>query len=278
MPLLLATATAALVGFNVLLARIGLAHISALHGATLVTAINVLLFWPLVWASGELAEGLGKPVLWFVAGGTFVPTATRVLYYTGLQRVGAPRTAAVYAVYPLFAAALAITLLGERPTSLVLLGTVSVVCGVALIPLEKATGRWRRRDLAFPLLSAFSGAAGYTCMKQGLLLLPRPLLAAAVSTSTSLFLTSILAGALEGLPARRPQRGALLCFALSGTINTLGYVTAFTALAWGDQTVVIPIMSASPLFVAAMSPLFRGRTERASRAVWAGSLLVVAGA
>ena len=59
--------------------------------------------------------------------------AGRLLNYIGVSRAGVSRASPIIGTSPLFAAALAVSIGGESLDALVILGTVLIIAGLALI-------------------------------------------------------------------------------------------------------------------------------------------------
>ncbi|RLG50176.1 MAG: EamA family transporter, partial [Thermoproteota archaeon] len=68
-------------------------------------------------------------VLIFLAAGFLHPGVVRILYFKGMEEVGASANASIFATYPLFSTVIAMLLIGERPQVKVLAGALCVVVG-----------------------------------------------------------------------------------------------------------------------------------------------------
>ena len=69
----------------------------------------------------------------FVAVGLFVPGVTRVLSFRGIRTMGSSITSTVVNTTPMFSTVLAILILGERPSALVLGGVLLTVGGLITV-------------------------------------------------------------------------------------------------------------------------------------------------
>jgi len=76
---------------------------------------------------------------WFALMGAIAYPVARVLNNTAITMVGASRAAPMSSLQPLYALALGISFLGERPNLMVSLGTPNVVCGLILVVLTGGT-------------------------------------------------------------------------------------------------------------------------------------------
>ena len=74
-------------------------------------------------------------LIWFFSLGVLNFLGGRTSSYQAIGRIGASRTAAIQSTAAVFAAVFAITITGERPHFVVLLGTLIVVLGWLSIPI-----------------------------------------------------------------------------------------------------------------------------------------------
>ncbi len=113
--------------------------------------------------------------------------------------------------------------------------------------------------------------------KMGLNTTSEPIIAATISTATSLLclfgslVFSKKGGALQLNRKCLPYYGGAALFALVGQLST------FVALNGGQISVVAPLNSTSPLFVIALTALFLRGEEKVNTAVVVGVILLVAG-
>jgi len=103
---------------------------------TTVTLVSILMQNLLLWSAIVLTGGVHAVplagVLLFTLVGIF-QLGVRLLAYSGVEKIGASRSAALQSVSPLVSAAIAIAILGEPTTLLIILGTILVVAGIILI-------------------------------------------------------------------------------------------------------------------------------------------------
>src|SRR5512141_1159804 len=93
---------------------------------TTVTLVSILMQNVLLW-TGVLATGGLHAVPWegvalFSLVGIF-QLGVRLLAYTGVEKIGASRSSALQSISPLISASLAIALLKETTTGLIIAGT-----------------------------------------------------------------------------------------------------------------------------------------------------------
>jgi uncharacterized membrane protein len=134
-----------------------------------------------------------------------------------------------------------------------------------------------RKYLVLPVLAAVFYGSSQIFRKLGIDLVNEPVLAAAVTTTTSWLL---LVGYL-GLRRRQHdlavERGEAAFFALAGLATSVAIPVFYLALQLGTVVVVTPIMNTSPLFVLALSYVFFRGDELFTSRVVGGTVAVVAG-
>ena len=122
-------------GATSVFARLGLEHMRPTSGtlASLVvgTTITMSLAFALHW--DEIFALSAAAFLWFLLSGATNFPMGRLLNFTGVGLAGVSRASPVVGSSPLFATILAITVGGETVTLLVLLGTISIIGGLAMI-------------------------------------------------------------------------------------------------------------------------------------------------
>jgi drug/metabolite transporter (DMT)-like permease len=101
-----------------------------------VTWVSILVQNVSLWTAVFLTGGIPR-VSWVALGifcivGMF-QMGVRLLAYTGVLKIGASRSSSLQSISPLISASIAITILKEPASPLVLAGTVLVVCGIVLV-------------------------------------------------------------------------------------------------------------------------------------------------
>src|ERR1051325_2935775 len=194
---------------------------------------------------------------YFLMSGCLQPLFARGLYYEGLTRIGVSRAGPLRGAEPLFAAAIGVILLHERPTLLVYLGTVLIVGSIWLVNLRGGgSAHWRLQDACLPLGAALVSAVSQTLRKQGLKILPDPFIATVTVTSTSLLLFLIFVYTTRRTQLLRIKRDSLLFFVAAACFAVSAQLTNFVALGNGDLSVIIPLLNTTPLFTVIFSSLF----------------------
>ena len=107
---LLAAATSA---FSVVIVRRNSAGSNSFNMSLIITSVGMLVLWPLalilMWQETITLEG----IVLFALSGFLSPGIVRLFYYKGLRKLGASTNSAVFSIYPLYSALLAVVLLSE---------------------------------------------------------------------------------------------------------------------------------------------------------------------
>ena len=269
-------AAASFAGAGIFLRR-ALPSVTPYTAAFLSVHFTAVFVWIVTLWTSPLASFAAPEVLYFLAAGLFAPGFARLVYYTGLMRVGVARATALMSTAPIFAVAIAMVTLGERPGVLPLMGVMSVVAGGALLAQRGRDDRtWRHRDLVLPVFAALGFAIRDNVSRRGLAVYPAPMIAAAGATLASVALMWALALAGVIRVSRPPARG-LMFLALAGLCECLAYVTMWRALATAPVSLVSPLVHAQPLFTVVLAAIFLRDVERLTWRVVVASLLIVAG-
>ena len=122
-------------GAGAVFARLGMQHMRSTTGTmvSLATSTAVTLAIALALHSGEIPNISGVSYLWLLLAGVLTFPVGRLFNYTGVRLAGVSRASAVVGAAPLFSTALAVTVGGESINAPILLGTLSVIGGLALI-------------------------------------------------------------------------------------------------------------------------------------------------
>lgn len=283
LPGLIALAAAAAFGTSGVASKRGLAHVESLTG-TLVTVGTCfavyLLTAPLWMRAGD----------WFTAGfwifafiGIMQPTLSMYFANEAYSRAGATVVSTFAGTTPLFAAALAIGLLGERLTLSIAAGTVLTVLGITTLAWMPGSpgagagvgGRTIAAALFFATCTAMIRGVNHVIGKVGIDLLPNPFMAGFCSFAVSFAVLAAVYRWRRGRwPGRLPRPG-LVSFCIAGLCVALGIGLLYAALRVGTVTVVAPIVATFPVFTLLVAAALRD--ERITGKVLAGVALVVVG-
>lgn len=297
----LALTASVAIGVNTIAVQRGLARVDADHGTPPIFAaaiigliVTFLIFWTAALARGIPPLTL-RAVAPFLLAGVLYPALFRLLYYVGLDRIGANITGAIVAANPAIATFLAIPLLGERFTVATAAGLACIVGGGGILQLAKPasddtlptdailrelTGA-SARDIAYPIAAMTTIAIGYILIKWGLLRFPHPVTATAVTQTAAIF---IFGGGLvasstfrEQLRTTTSHRIGLTFFIGAGIAAAVTWLAQFIALQLGTVVVVVPLVNTYPLVIAALTYALARDLPRSPR-VLLGIIAIVIGA
>jgi drug/metabolite transporter, DME family len=167
--------------------RYGLAHSNALTGSLISLGTSAVGFWILALFLAPLAALQTGAAGYFVSAGLFAPAIGQTLGYIGMERIGVARAASIVNTSPMFSSVFAVLFLGEVWLAQNIVGTCLVIGGIAILSCSRAssTDKWRRKDIVYPLLGAVAFGVSTLLRKRGLLEIPNPLLAAALTVGSA---------------------------------------------------------------------------------------------
>jgi drug/metabolite transporter (DMT)-like permease len=249
---------------------------------TTVTLVSILmqnlLLWPAVFLTGGVHAVPWEGVALFTLVGVF-QLGVRLLAYTGVEKIGASRSSALQSINPLISAAIAIIILREQTTLLIVSGTLLVVMGIILLSWkpERQLPGFRRWHLLLPLGAACLTGMNHPIRRYALVMANEPLFFSALMGTVSL-------GAFMIYLAVWPQpqrlvwnREALSPFLGTGFFETLSIVFIITSLSIGEVIVIAPIAASYPVWALIGARIFLRDAEPINWKVVLGVLSVVAG-
>lgn len=261
-----------------ILVRLGLRQ-SNIFAAMLVSySVSVTCIWAYLLMTTPLDFLRSPAMLYFLVSGCLQPLFARALYYEALTRIGVSRAGPLRGAEPLFAAAIAVTVLHEQPTVPVYVGTVLIVGSIWAISSGHSGKRnWRFLDSLFPLGAALVSAISQTLRKQGLNILPDPFVAAVTVTSVTLVLFLIFLVTTKRTAELRMGRESFVFFFAAALVAITAQVSNFIAVGGADLSVIIPLLNTTPLFTVLFSSLFLRGMETITPRIILGAILMVSG-
>jgi len=249
---------------------------------TTVTLVSILmqnaLLWTAVFASGGVHAVPWQGIALFGFVG-ITQLGVRLLAYTGVEKIGAARSSALQSVSPLVSATLAIALLRETATMLIIAGTFLVVIGIVLLSWkpEKQVAGFRRWHLLLPLGAACLTGMNHPIRRYVLSLADEPLFFSALMGTVS-FAGFLIYLALSPRSQRLDwNRKAILPFMGTGIFETLSILCIITALSIGRVVVVAPIAASYPVWALIEARMFLRDVEPINWRIVLGISSVVAG-
>lgn len=268
-------------GLTTILVRKQLAESSVLNVSLILALTGNIVFWPLALLFTDLTTVKFEGVFFFaiagIASGIF-----RLIYFKGMERVGASVNSSIFATYPMYTAIFAVLLLNENLSSINWVGIACIVSGVVLIERRlsnpKADPKKNvKQSLIFPVLAALTIAASFIIRKHGLNVYNEPLLGVAIEFLFGflLYLPIIvfLGARRKALSLRRDFR----LFWKASVCVSLGRIFSFYALSLERVAIINSLMGTEPLFVLFFSYMYLKKLEHISLKLVLSTLFIVLG-
>src|SRR4051812_42863547 len=190
---LYALANAFLFALHNLFTKKALPHSNPATAVISSLLINIVFLWTLALLLVPLSSVTAASILVFVVVGFFQPGLTRLLTYKGINTLGVAITDPIRASTPLFSAIMAIIFLGEQITLPIVIATFMIIGGITLLSWRHGAMKLAGSAvfLWYPIVASALAGASQVVRKFGLAVVPHPLLAAAVTATSSLFVSVI---------------------------------------------------------------------------------------
>jgi drug/metabolite transporter, DME family len=277
-PQILASITAVCYAAALVSSRLGLKY-STPDTVTLVSILvqNVTL-WTAVYLTGGIPKVSSIAVGIFCIVGIF-QMGVRLLAYTGVLKIGASRSGSLQSISPLISATIAITILHEPATTLIITGTVLVVAGIVLVSwkAEREVASFRLWYLLLPVGAACLTGMNHPLRRYAFSLSDEPLFFSAFMGLVSLAGFAVFRRVSPHRQRLDWDRKALGPFLWTGIFETLSIVLIMTSLSVGRVVLVAPIAATYPVWALIGAKLFLRDVERITLKTVAGILSVVAG-
>lgn len=219
----------------------------------------------------------------FAIAGLLGSLVARYCYFFGIARLGASRAEPLKALFPVIAVGIAVFLLNERVTMLLLSGIGLLVIGGLGVGGETraspvtATGKRVWLDMAFPLSAAVLLGIDPIFTKLGL----------AEGTSPLIGLVIRILAAAGGFGIyvvwRRMWTESTLSLSLNrwllaASVANTGYLLAYyLALSQAPVSIVTPLLGLSTLFVIAGAAIFLQSDEQVTWRLGTAAILIIVG-
>ena len=247
-----------------------------------VTWVSILVqnitLWTAVFATGGIPSVSWVAVGIFCIVGTF-QMGVRLLAYTGVLKIGASRSSSLQSISPLIAATIAIMILKEPAGSLIIAGTLLVVCGVVLVSwkAERELPSFRWWHLLLPVGAACLTGINHPLRRYAFGISDEPLFFSAFMGLVSLCGFLIYRAVSPQKQRMEFNAGARWPFLCTGIFETLSIVLIMTSLSLGRVVVVAPIAATYPVWALIGAKLFLRNVEKITLKTVIGILSVVAG-
>ena len=207
------------------------------------------------------------------------PAVGRVCFFHSIHLMGVARAVPLNSTLPLFSAVIGIHVLGERPGSYVLVGTVLIVLGCMGITAKRGESQpIRGGHLLVALGSVVFFSISHMLRKLGIGALPNPYLGISImSAAGGAFLYVFGQYLPSGLRPSLVVKKAWVAYSIGGALNALSVLLHLYGLHYGDLTIVIPLAATAPLWALLLTAIFLRKVERITWPILLGTVAVVVG-
>ena len=277
----LALFAAATSGISIILVRKHSTESHAFNISLIISLTGIAVLWPLAVLLTDFGAINLEGLLLFAISGVLTPGLLRLLYYSGLKRLGAPVNASFFAIYPLYSSFLAVLLLSEILSLENWIGIILVIFGGIFVGTNSRKNEMgdtlSRKNLGLPIVAGLALAISNVIRKYALNLYNAPVLGVAVAYTFSLlsyFLMLMLsASTRKGLSLKNDLR----FFWKAGIGQALSWILIFYALSYEQVSIVTPLLAIEPLFVAFFAYLYFRKLEYISPKLAVSMILTVFG-
>lgn len=274
----LALFSAILFAAAALVIRRGMQRSTATTATLISISTNLVATWLLSILLGSLGRITLPAAATLLLAGVFAPALARFTYYESMTLIGVARASTISNTTPLFAAALAVPVLGEHLSWQLAAGTVLVVVGIALTarPDQTATSARPWAGVLLALNTAVMASISFMLRKLGLLMLPDPSVASALTLTGSMLVLLPFVIYRSRREPLRADREAFTQLFIGSVLTTGGFLSYFFALNASEVVRVTPLANTTPIFALVLLYLFR-QEETIRAGTVAGAVITVAG-
>ncbi|MGM0605404.1 MAG: DMT family transporter [Halobacteriota archaeon] len=281
---LLAIAAACFLAGQALAIRVATKHGSAADVLLVVMIVNLVVLAPLAAYFDPYPTLSPRSIASFAAAGVVGTMLGRILFYSGIKRIGASRAEPIKASMPLHATVFAVVFLDEFVTPGQFAGVVLVVGGLALITWDGSTAAVAGREtpwfgLALPLGAAILFALEPIFATIGLREGTGVLVGLTIKSAAAVVVFVTYLAWSRSLPnLREIPIAELRWYVLAGVLSTSFLLAYYAGLSVSRVGIVVPIMQTSPLIVLGFAAIFLRESEQVTIRLLLAVLVVVLGA
>ncbi len=247
----------------------------------IISLVGMVALWPLALLLTDFSAANITSLLIFALSGILTPGIVRLLYYQGMNKLGTPVNSSLFATYPLYTSLLAHVFLMEVFTPLNWGGILLIFLAALSVEWSahelNGKGMRKQRDVLFPLFAGLTLGIGSLLRKFALDLFNAPFLGVAVAYTFSVIPFAFLYIAYRPTRQRMALKRDLRLFWAAGIIQAITWVFGFYALSFNQVSLIIPLISTEPLFVALFAYLYLRKIEHLSVKLVASIVLTVLG-
>lgn len=252
--IVLALLSAAVSGLAVVLVGKHSKASNAFNVSLLISLIGLVVIWPFAAVFTDFAGINIEGILLFALGGVLTPGLVRLFYYSGLKKLGPSVNSSIFSIYPLYSSLLAVLFLSELLALENWIGVILIATGVIFVELGCRETNCANNNILknwlFPIIGGLTFGVSAILRKVALNFINSPLLGIAVAYSFS-FIPFILIFAFhKPTRAHLSIKKDLHLFWLAGIGQVIAWLFSFYALSLETVSIVAPLLSIEPLFVA----------------------------
>jgi DME family drug/metabolite transporter len=277
----LAILSAATSAISVVLVRKYSNQASTFNISLAISWVGMLVLWPLALVLTDFSSANIMSVLLFALSGVLTPGFVRLLYYQGMKKLGASVNSSLFAIYPLYTSLLAMLFLTEILAPGNWIGIFFVFLGGVLVEWSSREAHGQNKhskiDLIYPIMGGIALGVGSILRKYALIQFDAPVLGVAVAYTTSLL--PFIAILVFSAPTRKELslKRDMRLFWVAGVGQAITWMLGFYALSLADVSVITPLLSIEPVFVALFAFIYLRKIERVSTKLVVSIILTVLG-
>ena len=245
-----------------------------------ISWVGMVFLWPLALFLTNFSGFSIISIMLFVVSGILTPGFVRLLYYQGMKKLGASVNSSLFSIYPLYTSLLAVLFLTEILAPGNWVGIFMVFLGGIFVEWssrEAQSQKHSKLDHIYPIFGGIALAFGSILRKYALNLYDVPVLGVAVAYTASLLpFLLILVFSAQSRKELHLKRDLNL-FWVAGIGQAVTWMLSFYALSFDDVSVIAPLLSIEPVFVALFAFVYLNRIEHVSSRLAVSIILTVLG-
>jgi len=269
-------------GASISLVRKRINDSNPINSAFITILVGNVFLWPITLAVTDFSNMSADGILYFIIAGIFSFGIVRLLYFIGIEKVGASINASIWATFPIYSTIFAVIFLNETLSIENYLGVLCIIIGGILIERstrssEAAKNRIFKKWVIIPLVGTIIIAISAILRKQGLTLNNEPLFAVAIGYAVALPLHALFVKFKSSRTTRLELKSDLKYFWKSGVGLATTFVLSFYALSLERVAIIAPITQTNALFVILFSYLFLKKLEKITFKLILSAMIILIG-
>jgi len=276
----LAILSAATSAISVVLVRKCSNQSSSFNISLAITWVGMLFLWPFALFLTDFSAANLPSIILFTLSGILTPGFVRLLYYQGMNKLGAAVNSSFFSVYPLYTSLLAVFFLSEFLAPGNWAGILLVFFGGILVEWSTrgaSQNKHSRKDHIYPLLGGIALGISSILRKSALNNFDAPVLGVAIAYTVSLLPFLVMLAFSEQTRKELSLKRDTRLFWVAGIGQAITWLLIFYALAFEDVSVITPLVSIEPVFIAIFAFLYLRKIESVSSKLIVSIILTVLG-